>query len=143
MKLSGPLRFSRFSVARKEGLTTETAVLVIKITTEVTRSNYEDSDCADDNRERNYDSPHSIAEALPEIEDNRAPSLSARQKFILNCLIEGDLNRTTAKKVISLRPLSTFTLGRFLRKICVQNRTRAAIRTMNNGSSIYLKENGS
>jgi two-component system, NarL family, nitrate/nitrite response regulator NarL len=109
-----------------------------------THLNYvKDGDCADDNQERNYDSPDSIAEALLEIEDNHVPSLSARQKFILNCLIEGDSNKTIARKIHITEATVKVHLKAILRKIRVQNRTQAAIWAMNNGSSICAEENGS
>jgi len=93
--------------------------------------------------EKNYDDSDHIGEALAETGDNPAPSLSARQKVILHCLIAGDSNKAIARKIRITEATVKVHLKAILRKIRVQNRTQAAIWAMNNGSSIWAKENGS
>jgi two-component system, NarL family, nitrate/nitrite response regulator NarL len=77
---------------------------------------------------------------LPEIGDNHGPRLSSRQKLILNCLIEGDSNKTIARKIHITEATVKVHLKAILRKIRVHNRTQAAIWAMNNGSSIWTKD---
>jgi two-component system nitrate/nitrite response regulator NarL len=89
------------------------------------------------------DNRESIAKALPEAKDNCARSLSARQKSILHCLIEGDSNKTIARKIHITEATVKVHLKTILCKIRVQNRTQAAIWAMNNGSSIWVKETDS
>jgi two-component system nitrate/nitrite response regulator NarL len=93
--------------------------------------------------EKNCDGPDYVAEPLGETGDNRAPNLSARQKVILHCLIEGDSNKAIARKIRITEATVKVHLKAILRKIRVQNRTQAAIWAMNNGPSIWTKENGS
>jgi len=83
------------------------------------------------------------AESLPEIRNNHVPRLSSRQKLILRCLIEGDSNKTIARKIHITEATVKVHLKGILRKIHVQNRTQAAIWAMNNGSSISTADNGS
>jgi two-component system, NarL family, nitrate/nitrite response regulator NarL len=93
-----------------------------KIDDRGTRENQlKDSGRADDRtEERNFgDQDYSLAEALPETEDNEAPSLSARQKFILHCLIEGDSNKTIARKIQITEATVKVHLKAILRKIRV------------------------
>jgi two-component system, NarL family, nitrate/nitrite response regulator NarL len=117
-----------------------------KIDDRGTRENQvKDSGRADDRtEERSFgDQDYSLAEALPETEDNEAPSLSARQKFILHCLIGGDSNKTIARKIQITEANVKVHIKAILRKIRVQNRTQAAIWAMNNGPSIWAKKNAS
>jgi two-component system, NarL family, nitrate/nitrite response regulator NarL len=93
--------------------------------------------------ERSNNGPDSIAEALAETGDCRAPNLSARQKVILHCLLGGDSNKTIARKIRITEATVKVHLKAILRKIRVQNRTQAAIWAMSNGSSIWAKEDGS
>jgi DNA-binding NarL/FixJ family response regulator len=67
-------------------------------------------------------------------ENTLTPQLSAREKSILRCLIEGESNKCIARKIdISDTTVKTHVKA-ILRKIRVQNRTQAAIWWMNNGS---------
>jgi two-component system nitrate/nitrite response regulator NarL len=88
------------------------------------------------------DDTESVAGRL-ETEDDHAPRLSSRQKLILNCLTEGDSNKTIARKIHITEATVKVHLKTILRKIRVHNRTQAAIWAMNNGSSISTRDNGS
>jgi DNA-binding NarL/FixJ family response regulator len=63
-----------------------------------------------------------------------APQLSAREKTILRCLIEGDSNKCIARKIDIAEATVKVHVKAILRKIRVQNRTQAAIWGINNGS---------
>jgi two-component system, NarL family, nitrate/nitrite response regulator NarL len=89
------------------------------------------------------DDMESIAGELPEIDNKHGPRLSSRQKLILICLIEGDSNKTIARKIHITEATVKVHLKAILRKIRVHNRTQAAIWAMNNGSSIWTKDAGS
>jgi DNA-binding NarL/FixJ family response regulator len=67
-------------------------------------------------------------------EDTIAPQLSPREKSILRCLIEGDSNKSIARKIDIAEATVKVHVKAILRKIRVQNRTQAAIWGMNNGS---------
>ena len=67
-------------------------------------------------------------------EDTIAPQLSPREKSILYCLIEGDSNKSIARKIDIAEATVKVHVKAILRKIRVQNRTQAAIWGMNNGS---------
>jgi DNA-binding NarL/FixJ family response regulator len=62
------------------------------------------------------------------------PQLSPREKSILRCLIEGDSNKSIARKMDIAEATVKVHVKAILRKIRVQNRTQAAIWGMNNGS---------
>ena len=62
-----------------------------------------------------------------------APQLSPREKSILHCLIEGDSNKSIARKIDIAEATVKVHVKAILRKIRVQNRTQAAIWGMNNG----------
>ncbi len=67
-------------------------------------------------------------------EDTVAPQLSPREKSILRCLIEGDSNKSIARKIDIAEATVTVHVRGILRKIRVQNRTQAAIWAMNHGA---------
>jgi DNA-binding NarL/FixJ family response regulator len=71
---------------------------------------------------------------LVKSEDPIAPQLSPREKSILHCLIEGDSNKSIARKIDIAEATVKVHVKAILRKIRVQNRTQAAIWGMNNGS---------
>src|SRR5260370_20431623 len=85
-----------------------------------------------------------LGAAAPRAEDNQAtpirtentfaPQLSAREKLILRCLIEGDSNKCIARKINIAEATVKVHVKAILRKIRVQNRTQAAIWGMNNGT---------
>jgi DNA-binding NarL/FixJ family response regulator len=96
--------------------------------------------------------PH-LAEAAPNDEDGEpilvttedaiAPTLSPREKLILSCLIEGNSNKSIARKIDIAEATVKVHVKAILRKIRVQNRTQAAIWGMNNGSVTRLANNSS
>jgi DNA-binding NarL/FixJ family response regulator len=65
--------------------------------------------------------------------DDPAPQLSPREKLILRCLIEGDANKSIARKMDIAEATVKVHVKAILRKIRVRNRTQAAIWGMNNG----------
>ncbi|WP_024516086.1 response regulator transcription factor [Bradyrhizobium sp. Tv2a-2] len=62
-----------------------------------------------------------------------APQLSPRERLILRCLIEGDSNKSIARKMDIAEATVKVHVKAILRKIRVHNRTQAAIWGMNNG----------
>src|SRR5260221_13801960 len=73
-------------------------------------------------------------ETLIRTERTLTPQLSAREKSILRCLIEGDSNKCIARKIDIAEATVKVHVKAILRKIRVQNRTQAAIWGMNNGT---------
>ena len=65
--------------------------------------------------------------------DGPAPQLSPREKLILRCLIEGDSNKSIARKMDIAEATVKVHVKAILRKIRVHNRTQAAIWGVNNG----------
>jgi two-component system nitrate/nitrite response regulator NarL len=61
------------------------------------------------------------------------PKLSAREKCILRCLLNGDANKVIARKVDIAEATVKVHVKAILRKIRVRNRTQAAIWAMNCG----------
>ena len=72
-----------------------------------------------------------------------APRLSARQQAILGCLIQGDSNKTIARKMAITEGTVKVHVKTILRKIRVHNRTQAAIWAMNTGPFISAKDDAS
>jgi two-component system nitrate/nitrite response regulator NarL len=66
-------------------------------------------------------------------EDGLAPRLSPREKSILRYLIEGDSNKSIARKIDIAEATVKVHVKAILRKIRAHNRTQAAIWGMNNG----------
>jgi DNA-binding NarL/FixJ family response regulator len=64
-----------------------------------------------------------------------APQLSPRETLILRCLIDGDSNKSIARKMDITEATVKVHVKAILRKIRVHNRTQAAIWGMNNGWS--------
>ena len=75
-------------------------------------------------------------------DDTIAPQLSPREKSILRCLIEGDSNKSIARKIDIAEATVKVHVKAILRKIRVQNRTQAAIWAMNHGT-LAVAQNGS
>jgi len=67
-------------------------------------------------------------------EDATAPLLSPQEKVILRCIIEGDSNKSIARKIDITEATVKVHVKAILRKIRVQNRTQAAVWGINNGS---------
>jgi two-component system, NarL family, nitrate/nitrite response regulator NarL len=89
-------------------------------------------DRADDaNDDDTDDDAEAKREALPKIDNNRVPRLSARQRLILRCLINGDSNKMIARKIHITEATVKVHVKAILRKIRVSNRTQAAIWGMN------------
>lgn len=68
------------------------------------------------------------------------PRLSARQRAILRCLIQGDSNKTIARKMAIAEATVKVHVKAILRRIRVHNRTQAAIWAMSNGPFISAKD---
>jgi DNA-binding NarL/FixJ family response regulator len=73
-------------------------------------------------------------DATDQITEPIAPQLSPREKLILQCLVEGDSNKSIAKKFDSADASVKVHVKAILRKLRVHNRTQAAIWGMNNAS---------
>lgn len=72
------------------------------------------------------------AEGCMSLESAAAPLLSPRETAILLCLIDGDSNKSIARKIGITEATVKAHVKAILRKIRVQNRTQAAIWGMNN-----------
>jgi DNA-binding NarL/FixJ family response regulator len=73
-------------------------------------------------------------------ESNQAPRLSAREKCIVRCLVQGDSNKAIARKFAIAEATVKVHLKAILRKIRVQNRTQAAIWAINHGSLLLAMD---
>ena len=83
---------------------------------------------ADEERAR-WPAPNADVEVLPlqvSDEDN-TPPLSARERFILGCILEGDSNKAIARKIEVSEATVKVHVRSIMRKIRVLNRTQAAI----------------
>ena len=67
--------------------------------------------------------------------------LSPREKSIMHCLMEGDSNKSIARKIDIAEATVKVHVKAILRKIRVQNRTQAAIWGLNNGSLVRTINN--
>src|SRR5262249_6905338 len=76
-------------------------------------------------------------------ESSYASRLSARQQSILRCLVQGDSNKTIARKMAMAEATVKVHVKAILRKIRVHNRTQAAIWAISNGSLILAKDDAS
>jgi two-component system nitrate/nitrite response regulator NarL len=72
-------------------------------------------------------------ELLVTTEDGAAPRLSPRERSILRYLIEGDSNKSIARKIDIAEATVKVHVKAILRKVRANNRTQAAIWGMNNG----------
>jgi two-component system, NarL family, nitrate/nitrite response regulator NarL len=77
---------------------------------------------------------------LAPAESADASRLSARQQTILRWLVQGDSNKTIARKMVMAEATVKVHVKAILRKIRVHNRTQAAIWAMSNGSFIPAKD---
>jgi len=71
------------------------------------------------------------------IEVNGVPRLSAREKCILRCVVDGDSNKAIARKIDIAEATVKVHVKAILRKIRLNNRTQAAIWAMNHSSLIW------
>jgi len=101
------------------------------------------TDADDGNDDDTEDDAEAEGNALPKIGNDKVPRLSARQRLILRCLIDGDPNKTIARKIHITEATVKVHVKAILRKIRVHNRTQAAIWAMNNRSFIPAKDNQS
>jgi two-component system, NarL family, nitrate/nitrite response regulator NarL len=102
---------------------------------------YEGAD--DTNDEDTDDDAEAAGRTLAVIGNNRVPHLSARQRLILRCLINGDSNKAIARTIHITEATVKVHVKAILRKIRVHNRTQAAIWAMNHRSFIPAKDNQS
>ena len=65
--------------------------------------------------------------------DQIVPQLTPREKLILGCLVEGDSNKSIAKKIDIAEATVKVHVKAIRRKLRVHNRTQAAIWEMKNG----------
>jgi two-component system, NarL family, nitrate/nitrite response regulator NarL len=101
-------------------------------------------DRADDaNDDDTDDDAEAERETLPKRDSYGVWRLSARQRLILRCLINGDSNKTIARRIHITEATVKVHVKAILRKIRVHNRTQAAIWAMNHRSFIPAKENQS
>src|SRR5713101_7450162 len=82
-------------------------------------------------------------ERVPQAKSSYTPALSARQQSILRCLIQGDSNKTIARKMAIAEATVKVHVKAILRRIRVHNRTQAAIWAMSNGPFISAKDDAS
>ena len=68
---------------------------------------------------------------------DNTPRLSAREKSILRCMVDGDSNKVIARKIDITEATVKVHVKAILRKIRVHNRTQGAIWAMNNGASLW------
>jgi two-component system nitrate/nitrite response regulator NarL len=80
---------------------------------------------------------------VPQANSSYTPRLSARQQSILRCLIQGDSNKTIARKMAIAEATVKVHVKAILRRIRVHNRTQAAIWAMSNGPFISAKDDDS
>jgi two-component system nitrate/nitrite response regulator NarL len=82
-------------------------------------------------------------ELLATAEDSAVRQLSAREKVILRCIIEGCSNKAIARKIAISEATVKVHVKSILRKVRVHSRTQAAIWGMRYGSSIWRMGSGS
>jgi two-component system nitrate/nitrite response regulator NarL len=80
---------------------------------------------------------------VPRAESSYAPRLSARQQSILRCLVQGDSNKTIARRMAMAEATVKVHVKAILRKIRVHNRTQAAIWAMSNGPFMPARDDAS
>jgi two-component system nitrate/nitrite response regulator NarL len=73
-----------------------------------------------------------LGEDLEQSEMDVTPPLSARERSILLCLVEGESNKVIARRIGIAESTVKVHVKTILRKIRAQNRTQAAIWAMNN-----------
>jgi two-component system nitrate/nitrite response regulator NarL len=84
-----------------------------------------------------------LKERVEQTQASYTPSLSGRQRSILGCLIQGDSNKTIARKMAITEATVKVHVKAILRKIRVHNRTQAAIWAMSTGPFISAKDDAS
>ncbi len=69
--------------------------------------------------------------------ERSVPQLSARERCILRCMVDGDPNKVIARKIEIAEATVKVHVKAILRKIRVRNRTQAAIWAMNHSTSLW------
>lgn len=105
------------------------------------RPDEDDDDCGDDSEM--VETEVGTNEHASEARSSYTPRLSARQQAILRCLIQGDSNKTIARKMAIAEATVKVHVKAILRRIRVHNRTQAAIWAMSNGPFISTKDDAS
>jgi two-component system nitrate/nitrite response regulator NarL len=103
----------------------------------------DDSDEDDQDYEAVVSDVRKTAGEFLQAESSDTPRLSARERSILNCLIEGDSNKAIGRKINIAEATVKVHVKAILRKIRVRNRTQAAIWAIGKGSSFLAMDNGS
>ena len=96
-------------------------------------------------RPRGAPVPREDEKTLPYASPENAaiPLLSPRERAILRCLVEGDSNKTIARKIDIAEATVKAHIKAILRKIRVQNRTQAAIWGIHNALLLQPANNNS
>ncbi|HEY6258737.1 MAG TPA: response regulator transcription factor [Xanthobacteraceae bacterium] len=96
-----------------------------------------------DDHEDHHEHPPTALDAamsgdlLPPLGIDPVPRLSAREKCILRCVVEGDSNKTIARKICIAEATVKVHVKAILRKLRLSNRTQAAIWAMHNSSLVW------
>jgi two-component system nitrate/nitrite response regulator NarL len=102
----------------------------------------DDNDVDDSDDEEMVGTEVATNEDAPQAKSSYTP-LSPRQRSILRYLIQGDSNKTMARKMAIAEATVKVHVKAILRKIRVHNRTQAAIWAMSNGPFIWAKDDTS
>ena len=103
----------------------------------------DDADDDDDDDGEMVETEVGTNEHVPQAKTSYTPRLSARQQSILGCLIQGDSNKTIARKMAIAEATVKVHVKAILRRIRVHNRTQAAIWAMSTGPFISAKDDAS
>src|SRR5258707_5421947 len=107
----------------------------------------DDDDDGDDEDDGNdgemFGTEVGTSEHVLQAKSSYTPALSARQQSIVRCLIQGDSNKTIARKMAIAEATVKVHVKAILRRIRVHNRTQAAIWAMSNGPVISGKDHAS
>jgi two-component system nitrate/nitrite response regulator NarL len=80
-----------------------------------------------ENKAESTNGPAGVGEQVSEAHNGYAANLTAKEICILRCLISGDSNKTIAQTCSLQEPVVKVHVKAIYRKICVRNRTQAAI----------------
>jgi two-component system nitrate/nitrite response regulator NarL len=85
--------------------------------------------------------PERDAEASVELDGGETPLLSAREKCILRCIVEGNSNSAMARRLNIAEATVKGHVKAIRQKLRAQNRTQAAIWAMNNPCLVWSDDN--
>jgi len=85
--------------------------------------------------------PERDTEASVELDEGETPSLSAREKCILRCIVEGNSNSAIARRLNIAEATVKGHVKAIRQKVRAQNRTQAAIWAMNNHCLVWSEDN--